>query len=93
MGAETRVVLEGVDRFRVMEPVFECVRVVLSYLGESYSPAYIQGISGAAFRIAGICPCAPTCSTAMWTDALVDLLGYEMHHHKLTDSIPGVDWD
>jgi len=93
MGAETRVVLEGVDRFQVMEPVFECARVVLSYLGESYSPAYIQGISGAAFRIAGICPCAPTCSTATWTDALVDLLGYEMHHYKLTDSVPDFNGD
>ncbi len=93
MGVEARVVLEGIDRFRVMEPVFECVRVVLSYLGESYSPEYIQGISGAAFRIAGICPCAPTCSTAMWTDALVDLLGFEVYHWKLTDSIPDFNYD
>ena len=93
MSAEPGVILEGVDRFQVMEPVFECVRVALSYLGESYSPAYIQGISGAAFRIAGICPCAPTCSTAMWTDALVDLLGYEMRHYKLTDGVPDFNWD
>jgi hypothetical protein len=93
MGDQARIVLEGVDRYQIIEPVFECVRVVLSYLGETYSPAYIQGISGAAFRIAGICPCAPTCSTAMWTDALVDLLGFEIQHHKLTDSVPDFDWD
>jgi len=72
------IVLEGVDRYRVTDPLFECVRVALSYRGEAYSPAYIQGISGAAFRIAGICPCAPTCSYAMETWDLVKLLGYEM---------------
>ena len=48
-----------------MDPLFEGIRVVLSYRGEAYSPAYLQGISGAAFRIAGICPCAPTSSFAM----------------------------
>jgi len=77
------VVLDGVDRYRVMDPLFECVRVVLSYRGETYSPAYIQGISGAAFRIAGICPCAPTCSFAMETQDLVKLLGYEMEYLPL----------
>ena len=38
------MILEGVDRYRVMEPMFEPVRVVLSYRGEAYSPAYVQGI-------------------------------------------------
>jgi hypothetical protein len=56
---------------------FEGVRVILSYRGEPYTPAYIQGISGAAFRIAGICPCAPTCSFAMEPKDLIKLLGYE----------------
>jgi hypothetical protein len=59
-----------------MEPLFEGVRVVLAQRGEKHSPAYIQGISGAAFRIAGPCPCAPTCSVAMTTQELVGLLGY-----------------
>ena len=54
------MVLQGVDRYRVTEPMFEGVRIILNYRGEQYSPEYIQGISGAAFRIAGICPCAPT---------------------------------
>ncbi len=56
---DKRVVLDGVDRYRVIEPLFEGIRIILSHRGEEYSPAYIQGISGAAFRIAGICPCTP----------------------------------
>jgi len=71
-----RVVLESVGPYQVSDPLFECVRVVMSQRGEAYSPAYIQGISGAAFRIAGPCPCAPTCSAAMTTDELVKRLGY-----------------
>jgi hypothetical protein len=93
MSDKARIVLDGVDRYRLVEPVFECVRVVLSYLGASYSPAYIQGISGAAFRIGGICPCAPTVSTAMWTDDLIDLLGYEVHHHRVAEGIPSFNYD
>jgi hypothetical protein len=71
------VVIQNVDRYRVVEPLFEGARVVLSHMGAEYSPAYIQGISGAAFRIAGPCPCAPTCSTAMWVEDLLKLLGYQ----------------
>jgi len=78
------VTLEGVYHHRVMDPLFECVRVVMSHLGEPYSPAYIQGISGAAFRIGGICPCAPTCSYAMETKDLVKLLGYKARYLPLT---------
>jgi hypothetical protein len=79
-GTGKRIVLEGVDRYQVVEPLFEGVRVILSYRGESYSPAYVQGISGAAFRIAGPCPCAPTCSSAMTPVQLVELFGYEAEH-------------
>lgn len=79
-----RVVIERVDRFRVREPNYEGVRIVLSFLGEKYSPAYVQGISGAAFRIAGICPCAPNRSTQMGTTDLLKILGYEY-----TESILG----
>ena len=78
-------VLGGVDRYRVMDPMFECVRIVLNYRGETYSPAYIQGISGGAFRIGGICPCAPTCACAMGTQDLIKLLGYEMTHLSLCE--------
>jgi len=72
------MILQGVEPYRVVEPLFEGVRVILSYRGETYSPAYIQGLSGAAFRVAGICPCAPTCSAAMGTADLIALLGYEL---------------
>ena len=72
------MIIQGVDKYRVTDPLFECVRVVLSHRGEPYSPAYVQGISGAAFRIAGICPCAPTCSFALETQELATLLGYEV---------------
>jgi len=78
-----RVVLENVDRYRVIEPLFEGVRVILSYRGEKYSPAYLQGISGAAFRIGGPCPCAPTCEFAMSTDDLIHMLGYECERGAL----------
>jgi hypothetical protein len=81
------VVLGGVDRYRVMDPLFECVRVVLAYRGEAYPPEYLQGLSGAAFRIAGPCPCAPTCSAAMGPQDLPRKLAYEAEWVKLpTDS-------
>ena len=79
------MILEGVDRYQVMEPMFESVRVVLSYRGEAYSSAYVQGISGAAFRIGGICPCAPTCACAMSTQDLLQTFGYEIEHLSLCE--------
>jgi len=89
MTGNGRVVLEGVDRYRVMDPLFEGVRVVLAYRGEPYSPAYMQGISGAAFRIGGICPCAPTCTAAMETQELPALFGYEVIYIPLYEE--GID--
>jgi hypothetical protein len=80
---QSTLILEGVDRYRVMEPMFEGVRIALAYRGDAYNPAYIQGISGAAFRVAGICPCAPTCSTAMQPQDLARLLGYQVEHLPL----------
>lgn len=44
------MVIEGVDRYRVMDPLFECVRVAVDHRGETYSPACVQGISGSARR-------------------------------------------
>ena len=79
----TRVILESVDRYRVFEPLFEGVRVILSHRGEKHTPAYLQGISGAAFRIGGPCPCAPTCEYAMSADDLIRMLGYECEHRAL----------
>ncbi|MHC4248253.1 MAG: hypothetical protein ACYS9X_03915 [Planctomycetota bacterium] len=77
------VIVDGIDTYRLPEPLFEAVRVVLSQRGAPYSADYVQGISGAAFRIAGICPCAPTCSAAMPTQDLPALLGYEAEHFSL----------
>jgi hypothetical protein len=79
------VILEGVDSYQVMDPMFESVRVVLAYRGETYSPAYVQGISGAAFRIGGICPCAPTCACAMSTQELLKTFGYEIEQLSLCE--------
>ncbi len=86
VAAANPVCIEGVDRYRVCEPLFECVRVVLTQRGEAYTPEYLQGISGAAFRIAGICPCAPTCSAAMPTETLAGVLGYQVRRLNLDDS-------
>ncbi len=91
MTGNGRVVLEGVDRYQVMDALFEGVRVVLSYRGEPHSPAYVQGISGAAFRIGGICPCAPTCTAAMETQDLPALFGYEVTYTPLYEE--GIDLD
>ena len=74
----TTCVLEGIDEYRVTEPVFEAFRIVLTHYGAPYSPAYLQGLSGAAFRIAGICPCAPTVSTACKYEDFVTGLGYQI---------------
>jgi hypothetical protein len=88
---DNTVIIEGIDKYRVTDPLFECVRVVLSHRGESYSPAYVQGISGAAFRIAGICPCAPTCSSAMSTEELIRLFGYQVEPYPFTDENPDLE--
>lgn len=90
------MILTGIDRYRVMEPLFEGLRVILSYRGETYSPAYIQGLAGTAFHVGGICPCAPTCTpTVRDTAALARLLGYETRELALfparTNPVIGID--
>ena len=80
-----RTVLDKIDTYRVVDPMFEGVRIILSYRGEKYSPAYIQGISGSAFRIGGPCPCAPTCECATDPASLVRLLGYQCDEVKFPD--------
>ena len=73
----------NVDKYKICEAMFEGVRIILNYLGETYSPAYIQGISGAVFRISGICPCAPTCSAVRWTPDFIRYLGYEIIEYEI----------
>ncbi|MEA4889193.1 MAG: hypothetical protein VB070_06990 [Clostridiaceae bacterium] len=88
-------VLTGVSPYKVKEPLFEGVRVIMNFLGETYTPEYIQGISGAAFRIATGCPSRPTCCMMMWTPDLIKLLGYDYKEYpcygpngeKLTDKM------
>lgn len=77
--------LAGLDRYHVVDPLFEGLRVILAYRGEPYTPAWIQGVSGSAFRLAGICPCAPTCSAAMETAELARRLGYQVEAVAATD--------
>jgi hypothetical protein len=76
--------VKGVDRYRVYDPAFEGVRVALSVRKTKFSPAYVQGISGAGFRMGGPCPCAPTCTAAMSQSALVRLLGYSAEELNFT---------
>ncbi|MBN2393269.1 MAG: hypothetical protein JXR84_21240 [Anaerolineae bacterium] len=86
-----KCILDGIDHYRVTEALFEGVRVILTYRGEPYSPAYVQGISGAAFRIGGICPCAPTCTSAMSTQDLLKLFGYEIEELPLYTETVGIE--
>ena len=89
---EEMKVIKNMVGFKLAEPLFEAVRVVLTYRGEEYSPEYIQGISGAAFRTGGICPCAPTCTYAMWTDELPKKLGYDIEKFEFLEE-SGVDME
>jgi len=75
-----RVVTEGVGPYQVCDPVFESVRIAMTQRGEAWSPQYIQGISGSAFRVTGPCPCAPTCGNWFWAPDLVKLLGYDCEY-------------
>ena len=72
-----RVVLPGLERYHVTEAMFEGLRVLLSHRGEPYTSAYIQGLSGAAFVVAGPCDCAPTCGQMIEPVELARALGYE----------------
>jgi hypothetical protein len=78
-----RVWIDGVKKYEYIDPMFEAVRMALALRGDEYSAAYMQGISGSAFRIGGICVCAPTCDNAMWPQQLVRLLGYKAQPAKV----------
>jgi len=75
-----RVVIEGVGPYQVCDPLFESVRIAMTQRGETWSPDYVQGISGSAFRITGPCPCAPTCGNWYWPPELVKVLGYDCEY-------------
>ena len=75
-----KVLLDGIEPYAMPEPLYEGLRVLLSYRGEKITSGYMQGISGAAFRIAGICPCAPTCNYAVEPHDLAELLGYDVSY-------------
>lgn len=81
------MLIPNVDYYRVNDPLFEGLRVLLTQRGETYTPAYIQGIAGAAFRIAADCPSAPTACAAMQLDELVRLLGYSVQTFTLGDAV------
>jgi hypothetical protein len=78
-----KLVLPNVDHYRVTEAMVEGLRVILSYRGEPFSPAYLQGISGAAFNVSGICPCAPTCSSFTSPQDLAKQFGYQVDYAPL----------
>ncbi len=77
MGQEAKKIIQGVDKYRVVEAMYEGVRVIMTFHGEKYSAAYVQGISGMAFRIGGICPCAPTCIPGIEPKDLPAIFGYK----------------
>ncbi len=84
-------IIANLGEYQVIDPLFESLRIILVQRGDNYSADYIQGISGSAFRIAGICPCAPTCSNATWPDKLGQLLGYKVDVLSMEQA--GVKWE
>lgn len=64
---------------------------MLAYRGEPYSAAYVQGISGAAFHVGGICPCAPTCTPGIDPADLVRLFGYAAEQIEIPQKGPEQD--
>lgn len=83
---DDEMTLLNVDRYRVIEPLFEGVRVILNHLGESYSPEYIQGVSGAGFKISGGCPSRPTCVFTRWPTDFIRYMGYEAIEYPTQDA-------
>ena len=81
---DQKTVIDNMDIYHIIDPMVEGVRIILTQKGEKYSPAYIQGISKIAFQVAGICPCAPTCGSAMGPEDLLKTLGYEYEHLPLS---------
>jgi len=79
------MILVNIDKYRYYDPLFEGVRIILSYLGERYSPEYLLGISGSVFKIAGGCPSRPTCVCDFWPPDFFRYLGYEVREYPCVD--------
>jgi len=82
-----RVWIEGVGGYKVSEPMYEAVAAVARYLGTGRSPQYLQGIAGSPFRIAGICPCAPTSEMLMGTGEFAETLGYTVTSINMRNTV------
>ncbi|MDD4124863.1 MAG: hypothetical protein PHW77_03960 [Eubacteriales bacterium] len=79
-------ILNGIPGYAVYETNFEAARLALNFLGENYSASYFHGIAGTAFRIGGICPCAPTCTLSMNVTDLIKLFGYNYEEITYDDA-------
>jgi len=79
------MILVNIDKYRYYDPLFEGARIILSYLGEKYSPEYLLGISGSVFKIAGGCPSRPTCVCDFWPADFFKLLGYDVKEYPCVD--------
>jgi hypothetical protein len=88
---DRRLVIPELPSYQLIDPLFEPVRIALAHRGDVYSASYIQGLSGSAFRIGGICPCAPTCDNAMWPQQLLALLGYDVQMPSMEGA--GITWE
>jgi len=75
-----------IDNYRYFDPVFEGVRVILNQMGETYSPEYISGISGSAFKIAAGCPSRPTCVCDFWPLEFFKYMGYDAREYPCADA-------
>jgi hypothetical protein len=75
-----------IDSYRYFDPVFEGVRVILNQIGETYTPEYISGISGSAFKIAAGCPSRPTCVCDFWPAEFFRYMGYEVREYACEDA-------
>ena len=82
---ESDMVLLNIDKYRYYDPMFEGARIILNNRGEKFTPEYIQGISGSAFKIAGGCPSCPTSIYDKWTHKFIRYLGYETKHYPCFD--------
>lgn len=74
-----------IDSYRYYDPIFESVRIVLNQIGESYTPEYISGISGSAFKIGAGCPSRPTCICDFWPFEFYKYMGYDAKEYPCVD--------
>lgn len=75
-----------IDSYRYIDPLFEGARVILNQMGETYTPEYISGISGSAFKIAAGCPSRPTCVCDFWPADFFKYMGYDVKEYACVDA-------